>query len=191
MLALSALGLLQSTAAGQVKRVDPATLLDAYAQGRYDEALAPVRQATRDRARDFRQQLVMAGSQWVDLVPADRHRRALAAVAFALEAESIRAERGEWNVSSGKDCAGRCVIEWACALLQTRAAPDEAERIWMLASIALAGGVRDWTFLQTPLSPPSCEGRRTTATCIMRSHGSPARRVSVWREPSPWRPGMR
>ena len=147
---------LHGPTAAQIKRLDPTALLDAYAQGRHDETLTPVRLATRDQAREFRQHLVLSGTQWVDAAPADRSRRALVAAAFALEAERIRAERGEWT-DPGDDevCAGRCVIEWACTLLQSRGAPDEGERVWMLASIALAGGVRDWTFLQSPLSRPT------------------------------------
>lgn len=147
---------LHGPTAAQIKRLDPTALLDAYAQGHHDETLTPVRLATRDQAREFRQHLVLSGTQWVDAAPADRSRRALVAAAFALEAERIRAERGEWT-DPGDDevCAGRCVIEWACTLLQSRGAPDEGERVWMLASIALAGGVRDWTFLQSPLSRPT------------------------------------
>ena len=144
------------TAAAQIKHLDPAEVLDAYAQGRYDEALRPVTLATREQAREFLQRLVFSGGQWVDSVPSERSRRALIAGAFALEAERIRAERGEWvDRENDEACAGRCVIEWACTLIQTRGAPDEAERVWMLASIALAGGVRDWTFLQNPLSRPT------------------------------------
>jgi tetratricopeptide (TPR) repeat protein len=147
---------LHTPAAAQIKHLDPAAVLDAYAQGRYDEALTPVRLASRDQAREFRQRLVFSGGQWVDSVPSERARRALIAAAFALEAERVRAERGEWTARDDDEaCAGRCVIEWACTLLQSRGVPDDAERIWMLASIALAGGVRDWTFLQNPLSRPT------------------------------------
>ena len=147
---------LVTSVAAQIRHLDPAAVLDAYAQGRYDEALTPVRLATRDQAREFLQRLVVSGGQWVDSVPSERSRRALIAAAFALEAERIRAERGEWaDRENDESCAGRCVIEWACTLIQTRGAPDEAERTWMLASIALAGGVRDWTFLQNPLSRPT------------------------------------
>lgn len=154
LLLLSLFALL-TPAAAQVRRLEPAALLDAYEQGRYDEALAPVRLATRDQTRDFRHRLVLSGGQWVDAVASDRSRRALVAAAFALEAERLRAERGEWSAEDEEECASRCVIEWACTLLQTRGAPDEGERVWMLASVALAGGVRDWTFLQTPLGRPT------------------------------------
>ena len=138
--------------AAQVRRLEIVAVLDAYAQGRYDEALAPVGYASREAARDFRQQLVLRGGQWVDALTADRPHRALAAAAFALEFERLRAERGEWQAEDERDCAGRCVIEWACTLMQSRGPADEAERVWMLASIALAHGVRDWTFLLSPLT---------------------------------------
>jgi tetratricopeptide (TPR) repeat protein len=144
-------GPLEPTAA-QSRRIELATALDSYLQGRADDALGPVQRATRDVARDVRQQLVLQGNAWVDAVPADRSRRAYAAAAFALEHERIRAEAGEWAANGEKDCAGRCVIEWACTLLASRGAPDDAERSWMLASIALVGGVRDWSFLQVPFS---------------------------------------
>ena len=145
-------GSLQPIAA-QSRRIDLTAALDAYLRGQTEGALAPVQRASRDVARDLRQQLVLQGSIWVDALPAERSRRALAAAVFALELERIRAEAGEWAANGEKDCAGRCVLEWACTLLASRGAPDEAERIWMLASIALAGGVRDWTFLQVPFSP--------------------------------------
>ena len=138
--------------AAQSRRVDLRAALDAYLQGQPDDALAPVQRASRDAARDLREQLVLQGSTWVDAIPAERSPRAFAAAAFALELERIRAEAGEWAANGDKDCAGRCVLEWACTLLSSRGAADEAERIWMLASIALAGGVRDWTFLQVPFS---------------------------------------
>ena len=140
---------------GQVSKLEPAPLLDMYAQGDFDGSLKPVYQANRAQAREFRQRLVLAGSLWVDGVLDDRSRRALAAAAFALEVERIRAERGEWQAEDETECAGRCVIEWACTLLQGRGAADESERAWMLASIALANGVRDWTFLQSPLARPT------------------------------------
>ena len=141
--------------AAQVRRLELPAVLDAYLQGRHDEALAPVRYATREGAREFRQQLILRASQWVDAAAADRPRRVLAAAAFALEFERIRAERGEWQADGDQDCAGRCVIEWACTLLQSRGPADDAEHVWMLASMALAHGVRDWSFLQTPIAAPS------------------------------------
>jgi hypothetical protein len=148
-----ALYALAPAASAQVRRLELPGVLDAYLQGLHDEALAPVRYASRESVREFRQRLVFGSSQWVDAVAGERAKRVLAAAAFALEFERLRAERGEWHPDGDNDCAGRCVIEWACMLVQSRGAPDEAERTWMLASIALAHGVRDWTFLQSPLGP--------------------------------------
>ena len=155
ILLLSTLTDFEPAAIAQGRRLEVAAALDAYAQGRYDEALAPVRYLSRDAAHDFRQQLVLRGVQGVDAPTADRPRRVLAAAAFALEFERMRAERGEWQAGDEQDCAGRCVIEWACTLLQSRGPADDAEHVWMLASMALAHGVRDWTFLQSPLAAPS------------------------------------
>ena len=155
ILLLSTLTDFEPAAIAQVRRLEVAAALDAYAQGRYDEALGPVRYLSRDASRDFRQQLVLRGVQWVDAPAADRPRRVLAAAAFALEFERMRAERGEWQAGGEQDCAGRCVIEWACTLLQSRGPADDAEHVWMLASMALAHGARDWSFLQTPIAAPS------------------------------------
>jgi hypothetical protein len=154
-IAVATLAVAAMLGVGQVKRLEPAPLLDAYAQGNFDESLKAVYQATRAQARDVRQRLVLTGSQWVDAALDDRGRRALAAATFGLEVERIRAERGEWQAEDDTECAGRCVIEWACTLLQSRGAADDSERAWMLASIALANGVRDWTFLQSPLARPT------------------------------------
>jgi hypothetical protein len=154
-LAVAAIVAAVTPAAGQVKRLEPAPLLDAYAQGNFDESLKPVYLANRTQAREFRQRLVLTGIPWVDAAQDDRSRRALAAATFALEVERIRADRGEWQAEDDTECAGRCVIEWACTLLQSRGPADESERAWMLASIALANGVRDWTFLQSPLARPT------------------------------------
>jgi tetratricopeptide (TPR) repeat protein len=122
----------------------------------FDAALAELRRAPVERLREFGLPLTQGGQLWVDRVPEDRSRRALVAAAVALEAQAIRAERGGWMMTGSEPpCAGPCVLEWACALLPSRGAPDEAERDWLLASVALAGGVRDWLFLSAPLTPPT------------------------------------
>jgi hypothetical protein len=155
VVALCTAALLQLATGAQIRRFEPAELLDAYGQGRYDEVVGAVHQASRDRMQDLRQEVMFRGRQWVELVPENRRQRALTAAAFVLEAERIRVEKGEWRDPEQTHCDGRCMIEWACTLLQASGAPDSSERIWMEGSIALAGGVRDWAFLQTPLGPPS------------------------------------
>ena len=76
------------------------------------------------------------------------------AAALALETEHIRAERGDWRVAEGDPpCAASCVLDWAQLQLVQRGAPDQAERAWYFAAAALAGGVRDWRYLQRPVDP--------------------------------------
>ena len=135
---------------------DLARLLDAYAAGQFAASLEPFARISEDDAGEYRQRLTTAeGVKWIERVPEARLRRTLVAAAFALEAEVVLAERGLWTAASGeKPCPGRCVIEWACAQLRLRGDPDEAERVWMLASMALAGGLRNWSFLLSPLTPP-------------------------------------
>jgi tetratricopeptide (TPR) repeat protein len=160
---VAALGLaLMAAGAGTISRADalsPAidmpAALDAYARGAFDKALEPARRLPPDRMTDLGLPILQAGRVWVDRAPDERPRRVLVAAAFALEMQHIRAERGGWTRSDGDPpCTGACVLEWACALLLSRGEPDADERTWMLASVALAGGVRDWGFLQSPLTPP-------------------------------------
>ena len=135
--------------------MDVPAALDAYARGAFDKALDYARRLPSDRLTDLGLPILQAGRVWVDRVPEERASRSLVAAAFALEMQHVRAERGGWTRSEGEPpCTGACVLEWACALLQARGAPDAFERTWLLASVALAGGVRDWAFLQSPLSPP-------------------------------------
>ena len=141
-------------AARQPDRPGIGTLLDRYAAGQFDEAVNPVIAATRHQARTLRSALVSTGHRWIHAEPDDLRHRILAAAAFALEFEAIRAEKGDWEQGT-EFCTGRCGIEWACTILRARGAADDAERVWHRASFALAGGVRDWSFLITPLTPPT------------------------------------
>jgi len=153
-----------SRADGRLPAIDMPAALDAYARGAFDKVLDYARRLPSDRLTDLGLPILQAGRVWVDGALDDRPRRALIAAAFALEIQYVRAERGGWTRSEGDPpCTGACVLEWACALLQSRGVPDAVERTWMLASVALAGGARDWAFLHTPLSPP---GPRT----VTRGH---------------------
>jgi hypothetical protein len=128
-------------------------LLDRYASGQFEEALRPVTTATRSQARTLRSALVSTGHRWIHAAPDDLGHRILAAAAFALEFEAIRAEKGDWDRLDF--CTGRCGLEWGCTILKARGEADDAERRWHRASFALAGGVRDWSFLLTPLTAPT------------------------------------
>jgi tetratricopeptide (TPR) repeat protein len=128
--------------------------LDLYADGRFDEAVTSVARAGDQVGRNLRRHWAIAAVEWIDAEPVRRPQRILAAAAFALETEHIRAERGDWRMTDGDPpCAASCVLDWAQLQLVQRGAPDRAERAWYLAAAALAGGVRDWRYLQRTINP--------------------------------------
>jgi tetratricopeptide (TPR) repeat protein len=133
--------------------LDLARLLDLYAAGRFDEAVQSVARAGDEVGRNLRRHWAVAGRAWIDADPGQRQQRALAAAALALETENIRAERGDWRVTDSPPCAAACVLDWAQIQLVQRGRPDGAEHVWYLAAAALAGGVRDWRYLQRPIDP--------------------------------------
>ena len=137
----------------QPDRLDVPALLTLYARGDFDRAVGVVARASREQAQVFQARLVSAGHSWAHDTPDQLASRLFAAAAFALEIEAVRTERGEWSETRNLACNGRCVLEWACTILRARGRADDAERVWHLAVIALAGGVRDWTFLLSPLTP--------------------------------------
>ena len=117
--------------------LDLPRLLDLYAAGRFDEAVQSVARAGDEAGRNLRQHWAVAGRAWIDADPAQRPQRALAAAAFALETEHIRAERGDWRVTDAS-CAAACVLDWAQIQLVQRGPPDRAEHTWYLAAAAPA-----------------------------------------------------
>lgn len=133
--------------------LDLPRLLDLYAEGRFDEAVRGVAQAGDEVGRHLRRHWDVTARQWIDADPAHRPQRILAAAAFALETEHLRAERGDWRITDDPPCAAACVLDWAQLRLIERGAPDEAEHTWLLAAAALTGGVRDWRYLQRPVDP--------------------------------------
>ena len=122
-------------------------LLDQYLSGRFDDAVQAVRAAGDDAARKLRQQWALFVPAWIDADEPHRAQRILAAAAFALETENIRAERGDWAQTTPDLCAGPCVVSWAYSLFEQRGKPDDTEHAWLLAAISLADGVRDWRYL--------------------------------------------
>jgi tetratricopeptide (TPR) repeat protein len=159
--------------------LDLARLLDLYAGGRFDEAVRSVAQAGDETGRHLRRHWDVSGRQWIDADPAQRPQRILAAVAFALETEHVRAERGDWRVTDDPPCPASCVLDWAQLRLIERGSPDQAERAWLLAAAALTGGVQDWRYLQRPVDP-----RRSTRVlpglmdrALLRFPGDPSLRL--------------
>jgi tetratricopeptide (TPR) repeat protein len=151
-----ALIVLATLAAPQLPPIAPLDLprtLDLYAAGRFDEAVRVAARAGDEAGRNLRRHWAVTGRAWIDAEPdpVKRRHRLLAAAAFALETENIRAERGDWRISDNPRCAAACVLDWSHAQLLERGEPDRAERAWYLAVAALAGGVRDWRYLHWPI----------------------------------------
>ena len=138
--------------------------IEAYVDRRFDDAMTAVSRFSEDEMKAMRVWLTTAGDPWIAQVTEDRSHRMLAVAAFVLEAEWVRAERGDYmsgfpaamipEKGRNPPCVGACILEWSCSLLKERGAPDEAERVWMLATMAFAGAVRDWSLLVTRLGPP-------------------------------------
>ena len=155
-------------------------LLDTYAAGRFDEAVREVAQAPERIGVNLRQHWSLEGLAWIDAVPAERPRRLLVAAALALETENLRVEHGEWGFTNGEPpCTGTCVLDWAQARLVERGPADAAERAWYLAAASLAGGVRDWRYLQRTLPPnaPPTVLSGLTERALLRFPGDPQIRL--------------
>src|SRR5262245_37707441 len=115
-------GLVAVAAPSAQTRLDMTALLKSYSAGRFDETIRTIQRAGDSGGRDLREQWG-AARPWIEGDPADRGRRYLAAAALALETEILRAERNDWMAPRSEDCAGRCVLEWACLLLHERGDP--------------------------------------------------------------------
>jgi tetratricopeptide (TPR) repeat protein len=133
-------------------------VLDTYAAGRFDVAVREVAQAGDTIGRNLRAHWSLEGRAWIDAAPAaERPLRLLVAAALVLESETVRVERGDWNFVVGDPpCGGPCALDWAQSLFVERGPADAAEHAWYLAVASLAGGVRDWRYLQRvpPPNPP-------------------------------------
>ena len=147
--------------------LDLAALLEAYSAGRHDETVKAIAAAGDEAARALRLEWPVVARRWIDAQPEGRHRRMLVAAALALETENLRAERGDWTLQTNvcqtyrellvpmRAGTANCVLQWAYAVITERLTPDDAERAWLLAASALAGGVRDWRLLHVPPFPPA------------------------------------
>jgi hypothetical protein len=118
--------------AADVVSVGP--LLEAYVQGRFDEAVAEA-SSVRDMD-DFRRAIERQAPEWIAASTRDPQRRRLAAAGLVVEVTHARIET-DWATL-------RPLLEWACQMFQAGGAPTEAERRWHLAVIAVAGRARDF-----------------------------------------------
>ena len=116
----------------QSSGLDLVGMLNAYENGRYDEAVAKA-SALPDLG-SFRLRFVQDSPVWVHADPARIDRRSGVAAAFLLEVTAARLE-SDWGRFSD-------LIEWTCVQLRTTATPTEFERAWHAASHALAGRAR-------------------------------------------------
>ncbi len=136
--------------ASQARR-SAAMLLDDYAAGRHEAVAADLA-----RVRDFgalKDDLARLISGRMKPIASDGQRRdALVAAAFVLEVLSAGFEM-EWRQLAP-------LLEVACQLIRSRGPADDAERVWMLGSIALAGGARDRMLLDAHL--PHARARFST-----------------------------
>lgn len=111
--------------------------LDAYAAGRYDEALAQIR-AVRN-GEDVLNRLKDDIPKWVEAAsPEMRERRRRVAATVALEAAHVDVARAVIIGGSGGRALvrGSEILEVGCKLLR-QDPPSQFERLWMLASVAL------------------------------------------------------
>jgi len=129
-----------------------AALLDRYAQGDFDGAVAAIAPVT-----DFGplyKDLVAQAPKWLnDGGQADVDRRRLAAATFALEAAHIGAAR-DWKFVQmfmrlpnihWKPPAQ--LLEWGCALMRSAPSPTPIEHTWQMAALAVVGQAQDYEFL--------------------------------------------
>jgi tetratricopeptide (TPR) repeat protein len=127
-------------------------LLDRYVSGEFAAVASEIEQS--DDYNGFLKDLRNEAPGWIEAgCEADRSRRKLAAATLALEVARagtfkdwklvqnwIRLENIYWR-------APPKLIEWACELLRAEGAPNEAERIWHLAALAVADRAGDFEFL--------------------------------------------
>jgi hypothetical protein len=176
--------LLLSTGAAQQQapvNLDPVALLDLYAAGKYDEAIAQVKRADDQTARLLRVQWRTRGSEWIDAARPNHGARLLAAAGLVLETEALRVERGDWGGlippmdDRPQPCQGPCMIDWARNLLVERGLADAAAHAWYVAAIALVEGQRDYRYLYSAASSrdPLGGGRGLAQAALTEFPGDP------------------
>jgi hypothetical protein len=144
IVAVSALGLTTAVpAARQAARLDLIGLIDSYAQGRHDEAIAGA--AALPDLGPLRLRFVQDVPAWVVAEPANAAKRRAAAAGFIVELTAARLE-SDWGRLSD-------LLEWTCAqVLRPAGTPTEFERAWHMSTTALAGRARARVWLLGPFA---------------------------------------
>ena len=138
------------TASAQNSTVNLLGLLDTYAAGRHDEAIAKA--AALPDLGPLRLQFVQQTQPWINADPATSAHRRAAVAGFVVELAAARLE-SDWGRLSD-------LIEWTCAqILRASGPPTAFERSWHMATTALAGRarVRLWLlgpYARLPHQPP-------------------------------------
>jgi tetratricopeptide (TPR) repeat protein len=142
-------------------------LLDQYLNGEFDAVVATL--AGFEDLGDFAADLTAQASPWIAAGPVEaRERRTLTAATVAMEASRVgqwtawklvrRLEVVETNFAvvyflTYWEPPAR-LLEWGCELLRQTPTPTAAERLWQLASIAVAERAEDFEFLVGHTNPP-------------------------------------
>jgi hypothetical protein len=135
-------------------------LIDRYAAGEH-EAVARELAAVRD-FEALRKSLEKLLPGWTTTAGAsERPRRTITAASLLLEVTHAGLET-DWIQL-------KTLVELGCRMLHAGSVPSEAERLWMLASVALGGGGRDAAFL---IGGPEA----ITGSASVREHLNHARR---------------
>ena len=143
--------------------LDLVGLLNAYEQGRYDEAVAKA--AALPDLGSFRLRFVQDSPLWANADPTRIERRRGVAAAFLLDLAAARLE-SDWGRFSD-------LIEWTCVQLRATATPTEFERAWHAASHALAGRARARQWL-LGLDPRLPHQKPVTARPVKANERPPA-----------------
>lgn len=115
-------------------------LLDAYAQGRPEQAVAALRDV--GDFQELSRGMVEHAPVWIAAAAAqpERDRRRRVAALVALEAGRVALDSADtW-------AQVRELVEWGCVQVRS-GPPTEFERVWLLASISLIHGAGDIYFL--------------------------------------------
>jgi tetratricopeptide (TPR) repeat protein len=130
-----------AAAAAQNSTVNLIGLLDTYAAGRHDEAIAKA--AALPDLGPLRLQFVQQTQPWITADPAASAHRRAAVAGFVVELAAARLE-SDWGRLSD-------LIEWTCAqILRMSGPPTAFERSWHMATTALAGRARARLWLLGP-----------------------------------------
>jgi tetratricopeptide (TPR) repeat protein len=130
------------SAAAEPKDKDIVSLLNAYERGDQDAVIAYLRHV--GDIASFTHNLKASGPGWTEAHGAAQgRRRRVVAATVALEAASFRFWPEEIDP----------LIEWGCELLRKDTQPDESERLWERASVAIFGRARNDGRLVTRAGP--------------------------------------